>query len=455
MSDWYDAEQHLERAGELFARRKWDLAIDALKAALASNPLNPAIHFNLGLAYEQKGQDALAAKCYAQALDLEPENLQTLLRLGKCLTRIGQYEQALSVLEKTQSIDPSFEPGYCARIVPCVKLGQHELAEELFYQARLYKDHCPDCYASIAVGLYERGLYDKAIYCWNKALEQDQTHPRAHLNIARAYWQKGDRENARLEYQKQWRIDPRDVVSLIELGQLLTGMGLLDEAGEKLHLAMDLTPRDPRVLMEYARWLIVRELPSKAQDILSRLKRESGILPGHCALEGRIAFLNGDRAMARRLFKEELRAKSNQPRVIMDLGNILADCGFARLAIIAFERYVSLFPRDAAGWQNLGAACLSINRHQRGILACEKALELDPRRLGAMHNLAVAFERGGDYDRAIAWIVLARDIDPADASLQRLEYRVKFRKMTAPWVNALKAIMKMAFKRSGGDNLLR
>jgi len=202
MNDWYDAEQHLERAGELFARRKWDQAIEALRAALASNPLNPAIHFNMGLVLEQTGQDARAADSYSQSLDLEPDNLQTLLRLGKCMTRLGRHAEALRILDKTQSIDPSFEPGYCARILPSVKLGLHEQAEELFYQARLYKEHCPECYCSIAVGLYERGLYDKAIYCWTKTLNLDQAHPRAHLNIARACWQKGDYEKARIEYQK-------------------------------------------------------------------------------------------------------------------------------------------------------------------------------------------------------------------------------------------------------------
>src|SRR6476661_6463408 len=63
-------------------------------------------------------------------------------------------------------------------------MGEHEKAEEMFYLARLYKDHCPQCYYYMGCSLATRGLYDKAIYCWKRTLDLQGSHPPVHVRIA-------------------------------------------------------------------------------------------------------------------------------------------------------------------------------------------------------------------------------------------------------------------------------
>ena len=85
-----------------------------------------------------------------------------------------------------ENIDPSFEPGYCNRIITYTELNEHEKAEEMFYLARLYKEHCPHCYYNMGCSLSDRGLYDKAIYCWHKTLDLDENHPEVQVRIDEA-----------------------------------------------------------------------------------------------------------------------------------------------------------------------------------------------------------------------------------------------------------------------------
>ena len=85
-------------------------------------------------------------------------------------------------------IDASFEPSYCGRILSYSELGEHEKAEEMFYLARLYKEQCPHCYYNIGCSLMDRGMYDKAIYCWQKTLDLDGDYPEVQVRIAEAFW---------------------------------------------------------------------------------------------------------------------------------------------------------------------------------------------------------------------------------------------------------------------------
>ena len=70
----------------------------------------------------------------------------------------------------------------------------------MFYLARLYKEHCPHCYHNMGCSLRDRGLYDKAIYCWQKTLDLDENYPQVQVRIAEAYWGKGELEAARQHY---------------------------------------------------------------------------------------------------------------------------------------------------------------------------------------------------------------------------------------------------------------
>src|SRR5688572_8058054 len=171
MNDWDDAERRVEKAQELFEQRRWLEALEELRAATSINPYNSAWFFNIGLTLDEMGRFEEAIEAYRQSLKIEEDDPQAMLHLGIDLRRIGKLEQALRVLERIEHIDNTFEPAYCERVLTYAEMGEHEKAEETFYLARLYKEHCSDCYDHMARSLAMRGLYDKAIYCWQKALD--------------------------------------------------------------------------------------------------------------------------------------------------------------------------------------------------------------------------------------------------------------------------------------------
>ena len=141
MNDWNEAERRVERAQELFEQRKWQEALEELRAATSINPYNSGWYFNIGLTLDEMGRLDEAIEAYRQALSIDPHDLQALNHLGMDLHRVGKLDQALNIFQKLETIDPQFEPSYCNRILTFSELGDHERAEEMFYLARLYKEH--------------------------------------------------------------------------------------------------------------------------------------------------------------------------------------------------------------------------------------------------------------------------------------------------------------------------
>ena len=155
------------------------------------NPNNGAWYFNTGLTLDALGRFDEAIDAYRQSLQIDADHVDSMNHLGVDLYRVGRFEEALHTFEQIQGIDPSFEPSYCHRIMTYAEMGEHEKAEEMFYTARLYKDQCPQCYYNMGCSLAARGLYDKAIFCWQSALDLDESNPDLHPRIAEALWGKG------------------------------------------------------------------------------------------------------------------------------------------------------------------------------------------------------------------------------------------------------------------------
>src|SRR5438552_15777525 len=200
MNDWDDAERRVERAQELFEQHRWQEALEELRAATDINPYNGSWFFNIGLTLDEMERYDEAIDAYRKALAIDENDLQAMNHLGLDLHRVGNFEESLRTFERIESLDASFEPAYCNRIITYSELGEHDRAEEMFYLARLYKEHCPHCYYNIGCSLAGRGMYDKAIFCWQKTLELEESHPEVQLRIAEALWGEGELEGARQHY---------------------------------------------------------------------------------------------------------------------------------------------------------------------------------------------------------------------------------------------------------------
>ena len=67
MSEWQEAEQHVERAHELYEAGRWEEAESELRHAIAMNPYQAEWQFNLGLTLDAAGRHKEAADVFREA----------------------------------------------------------------------------------------------------------------------------------------------------------------------------------------------------------------------------------------------------------------------------------------------------------------------------------------------------------------------------------------------------
>jgi tetratricopeptide (TPR) repeat protein len=424
MNEWHEAEERVEKARNLFEQRRWHEALDELRAAIALNPYNANWFFNVGLTLDELQRFDEALDAYRQALEIDPEDLQAMNHLGVDLCRVGNYDDAVATFQKVERIDASFEPAYCNRIIAYTELGDHQSAEEMFYLARLYKEHCPHCYYNMGSSLAARELYDKAIYCWQKTLDLDEDHPEVHPRIAEALRAKGRLEQARRHYLLAVRQNPGNVQTLLDLGELLLEMGRLEEAGEKFRRAIELAPDEPAAYLYHGQWLFKS---GRLEEASAAYTKTLALEPRYPSTHVRLAEVykaKGNLEQARWHLRRELLLRPEDPHLLLDLGDLLLDCADHRTAIACLKRLVMLDPENLAGWQNLAVAQFALHRMEDGILSCHEALRREPTSAVTHYNLALAYERLGQYDQALIWARKGLTQSPQDHSLSKLQFRI-------------------------------
>jgi tetratricopeptide (TPR) repeat protein len=440
LNDWNDAERRVERAQELFEQRKWQEALEELRAATSINPYNAAWYFNIGLTLDEMDRTPEAIEAYRQALEIEPDDVQALNHLGIDLHRVGRVDEALQCFERIETIDCSFEPSYCPRILCYSDLGEHERAEEMFCLGRLYKEHCPQCYFNMGMSLAARGLYDKAIYCWQRTLDAQGSHPEVHAHIAQALWSKGEREHARRHYLAGLRQAPGSMVMLLDLSELLIEMQRWDEAGEKIRRAIELAPEDPAAHYCHGRWLLRCNRDDEAVVSLRRALELDPTFPGAHLRLAEAHYRKGELDPTREHLRAELLLRPEDTRTAMDLANLLMDVGETRAAAACLKRVVQKEPCNAKAWQNLGVAHFLRGRHGEGIAACQEAMRLDPTNLMAVHNLAMALGELRQYDAALATIRASAANESSNAHLEKLELRLRMLRIRERFTGILRTL---------------
>jgi type IV pilus assembly protein PilF len=96
-------------------RGNTDEAIDALRRALATQPLFCVGNYRLGLAYEKKGEFSLAREAFTKALDTDRPECQRLqdgfAARARVAEKLGQREEARADLERCRDVGPATTAG--------------------------------------------------------------------------------------------------------------------------------------------------------------------------------------------------------------------------------------------------------------------------------------------------------------------------------------------------------
>lgn len=441
MSDWVDAEHRIERAQELCESKCWEEALSEIDQALSIHPTNSSWWCSRGFLLDQLGRHDEAIESYESALELNPNDLDIMMALGLNYALIGALVKAIEVFERLANLYPDCEPAFCHRIKIYADLGEHELAEEMFYLAQQLDEFCPHCFWHLGESLYACLEIQRAVYCWQQVLELDPLYRGARHRIADAYKRVGEFDKAEEYYLAEFRQDPSRTDLLLDLAEMLLQNGRSAEAIDRCRHAIDFDPLDVRA------FVLLGDAYRDAGDeslALQAYESATGLdetLPGVQHKLGTVFMKLGYFPEARKALQAELGLQPSEPSTLMHAGNCALELGRPDEAAEYFERLVQVDDAVPGAHHNLAVCHFMRNRFEEGIRQCELALSLKDDYSLARHKLVLANMHLGRWSQAKRLLAEALTLDPENEALRKLQKRLPYRRL-ASWARQLTGTLK-------------
>jgi tetratricopeptide (TPR) repeat protein len=131
---------------------------------------------------------------------------------------------------------------YYNKGIDAIEDGDTALAVEYFEKSVQERDSDPDAHFNLAVAYYQAGRYDDALRELRIAEEYHPSDPQLHFNIAEVYSAMGQYQAAKTEYEYAIRLSPDFVEAHDALGKLLMDGGHYAAAESHFHDALEIQP---------------------------------------------------------------------------------------------------------------------------------------------------------------------------------------------------------------------
>lgn len=248
------AEALHRQAVEALVAGRLPEGVTLLEKALKADPRSAAIHLNLGTASWQNGNPEKAARHYAQAVRLAPQNPFALNGYGAFLLEQRRLEEAEPLLQRAYALKPD----------------HYEIANNL--------------------GLlqFRRGNMAQAEKLLLTAIRLNPGWSNARANLGNLLRATARTELAEKALRDAVRINPGNAMAWGDLGELYNETGRVDEAADCLKKAISLDPARPRPWMSLLALYEVKSDLEEASRTLEEVRKRFPDSPGTIIFQAKL-----------------------------------------------------------------------------------------------------------------------------------------------------------------------
>jgi len=189
---------------------RYDMAIDAIKQAIRSDPKNPFFYKGLGTAYAAKLKWPEAIEAYRRALVLNPYYVDVKNDLGTALVLSGKRDEGKSEFLALFSDPTNPTPEITARNLGQAYLEEKNYGEAVnwFKTAMARAKNYSDPYLGAADAFLGMGRLEDVISTLEAGLKEIPDDLRINLTLGQAYFNAGRFSEARGRFEHVSRHDP-------------------------------------------------------------------------------------------------------------------------------------------------------------------------------------------------------------------------------------------------------
>lgn len=257
---------------------RYEQAIEQYKRALVIDSTNPAIRFNLGMAYYKAAwfnESATELEKFLTAVPNSPQTTNAQLVLADSYVRLGDYKKVIERLSPPADTDPSNRT--VAYLLGSALIGDGQLDKGQAIIDRLFRhEDSAEAHLLMASILLLADDAQNALKEARRAIELNPKLPGLQAWHGRVLMRLGDTENAKAAFRTELSANPNDFESHLYLGMLLRHDKETDEALSHLKRAIQLRPREQYARYHLAAVYAAAGKPADALPLLEGVLKEHG-----------------------------------------------------------------------------------------------------------------------------------------------------------------------------------
>jgi tetratricopeptide (TPR) repeat protein len=349
-----------ELLGQVYASESQTAkALEHLQVAVRLKPDSGPSRTNLAAALLHAGKTELAGEQFHKALELEPRDYDANHNLGEFYIQTGRIAEAIPLLERAQSISPSYDNGYDLTQADLLT-GRLDSARQTAQTLVRTKD-TGELHNLLGQIEEKDGKFVAAANEFQTAAHMDPSDDNlfdwgSELLLHRTY------EPAIEVFRQASQRFPKSPRLLIGLGMALYSRGRYDDAVKALLAAADLDPSDPRCYTILSR--AYESSPDQADDVIGRFRRYAELRPDNALAQYYYAMslwkgkrggdANLDLKEVESLLEKAIALDDKLPEAHMQLGNLYADQHEYAKSMPFYVRAVELDPNLSDAHYRLG-----------------------------------------------------------------------------------------------------
>lgn len=165
-------EQELEQTSQsYFSNGLTEEIIDRCKTLITDSPSNPKLYQSLGMAYEIKGDPALALKAFEFVGSIEPNNIANMMAMGRCAAKLGLLDRAFELFAMAVERRPTWPDIHYWLGRTCFEADRLEDADTHLQQAIEMNPEYHEAYYFLALVNESMGKLAPAVSILKKVVE--------------------------------------------------------------------------------------------------------------------------------------------------------------------------------------------------------------------------------------------------------------------------------------------
>jgi tetratricopeptide (TPR) repeat protein len=240
------ALSHTNLGNVYLKRSMYDSALIEYNKALQITPDDAKTHNNLGNALSSMGRYAQAIREYKMSLDIDPNLCEAWRNLANAYRQTGCYEQAIIALRNAMGVEKQSDELYSQMGETYMAMEDYDQAIPLFIKALRLKPTAAVS-ASLAYAYLQKGQADNAIVQYASALQREPLNASLYYGLAQAYDKAGKVDEKIAAYKQAIAIDPKMSAAMLNLGNAYLDKKMYDAAIRVYKKAVELEPSDSRL----------------------------------------------------------------------------------------------------------------------------------------------------------------------------------------------------------------